>query len=146
MVLRAVPFTGQALPFGAHALPFAAQALAARAVPVPVPAPAPVAAVRAGVETEEVAIDPSFRFGYSVSATKTGDAKTREETRDGDVVTGSYTVADPDGRVRRVRLFLSIFGHFLSIIDQIGPFLCICGQNCPLFKIDQFCHFLSILV
>ena len=103
MVLRAVPFTGQALPFAAHALPLAGQALPARAVPVPVPAPAPVAAVRAVVETEEVAIDPSYRFGYSVSDTKTGDAKTREETRDGDVVTGSYTTADPDGRIRRVR-------------------------------------------
>ena len=108
MVLRAVPFTGQALPFAAHALPLAGQALPARAVPVPVPAPAPVAAVRAVVETEEVAIDPSYRFGYSVSDTKTGDAKTREETRDGDVVTGSYTIADPDGRIRRVRL---IFGQ-----------------------------------
>ena len=123
MVLRAVPFTGQALPFGAHALPFAGQALPARAVPVPVPAPAPVAAVRAVVETEEVAIDPSYRFGYSVSDTKTGDAKTREETRDGDVVTGSYTVADPDGRVRRVSVFYDKSCPFLSNFVQYCPFL-----------------------
>ena len=32
----------------------------------------------------------------------TGDSKTREEERDGDVVRGSYSVADPDGRIRTV--------------------------------------------
>merc|ERR1712012_1291836 len=31
-----------------------------------------------------------------------GDSKTRQETREGDVVTGSYSVADPDGRIRTV--------------------------------------------
>jgi len=39
----------------------------AHAVPIPAPAP-----VRSVVETEEVAIDPSYQFGYSVSDTKTG--------------------------------------------------------------------------
>jgi hypothetical protein len=46
--------------------------------------------------------NPQYNFGYSVADSITGDSKTREETRDGDVVTGSYTVADPDGRIRRV--------------------------------------------
>ena len=43
-----------------------------------------------------------YNFGYSVSDLESGDSKTRQESRDGDVVTGSYTVADPDGRIRTV--------------------------------------------
>jgi len=43
-----------------------------------------------------------YDFGYSVSDLESGDSKTRQESRDGDVVTGSYTVADPDGRIRTV--------------------------------------------
>jgi hypothetical protein len=45
---------------------------------------------------------PQYQFGYAVADSLSGDSKAREETRDGDVVTGSYTVADPDGRIRRV--------------------------------------------
>ena len=54
------------------------------------------------VQAETVDPNPQYNFGYSVADTITGDSKTREEHRDGDVVTGSYTVADPDGRIRRV--------------------------------------------
>ena len=43
-----------------------------------------------------------YNYGYSVSDSLTGDAKTRQESRDGDVVTGSYSVLQPDGRLRTV--------------------------------------------
>jgi len=43
-----------------------------------------------------------YKFGYSVADSTTGDSKTREEERDGDVVRGSYSVADADGRIRTV--------------------------------------------
>lgn len=43
-----------------------------------------------------------YSYGYSVNDASSGDLKAREETRDGDVVQGSYTVADPDGRIRHV--------------------------------------------
>jgi len=46
--------------------------------------------------------NPQYNFGYSIADTLTGDSKTREESRDGDVVRGSYSVADPDGRIRTV--------------------------------------------
>ena len=63
----------------------------------------PVTATIEQVEEEvEVEASPNYSFGYSVADVRSGDAKTREETRDGDQVTGSYTVADPDGRLRRV--------------------------------------------
>lgn len=51
-------------------------------------------------EVEEV--PANYNFGYSVSDLVSGDAKTRQESRDGDKVTGSYSVADPDGRIRTV--------------------------------------------
>ncbi len=37
---------------------------------------------------ESVDPNPQYNFGYSISDTITGDAKTREEARNGDVVTG----------------------------------------------------------
>ena len=43
-----------------------------------------------------------YSYGYSVNDARSGDLKAREESRDGDVVQGSYTVADPDGRIRHV--------------------------------------------
>ena len=45
---------------------------------------------------------PQYQVGYAVADALSGDSKAREETRDGDLVTGSYTVADPDGRIRTV--------------------------------------------
>merc|ERR1712117_870791 len=51
---------------------------------------------------EEDPLPANYNFGYSVSDLVSGDSKTRQESRDGDVVTGSYSVADPDGRIRTV--------------------------------------------
>merc|ERR1712106_712213 len=64
---------------------------------------APVAAVRVVEPVDTVvAIDPHYSFGYSITDAVTGDSKNRQETRDGNTVTGSYSVADPDGRIRTV--------------------------------------------
>ena len=71
-------------------------------------------------KTEIVDIDPSYRFGYSVADAKTGDSKTREETRDGDVVTGSYSVADPDGRIRRVTYTADAENGFNAVVTYDG--------------------------
>ena len=51
---------------------------------------------------QEKDLQARYMFGYSVSDRDSGDSKTRQESRDGDLVTGSYTVADPDGRLRTV--------------------------------------------
>merc|ERR1711971_1115721 len=61
-----------------------------------------VPAVHTLVTDETVNLHPQYSFGYSINDVNTGDSKTRQETRDGDVVTGSYSVADPDGRIRTV--------------------------------------------
>jgi len=127
VVLRAVPFGS--VPVGAvplthhvglggthHIVQQPALLPAVRTVAV-----APVARTPVVVqETEIVDIDPSYRFGYSVTDTKTGDSKTREETRDGNSVTGSYTVADPDGRLRRVTYTADAENGFQAVVTYDG--------------------------
>ena len=122
-IIRAVPFGS--VPLGAVPLQGAvplANHIGHHVVHQPVlpavRAVAPAAVVEA--ETEIVDIDPSYRFGYSVSDTKTGDSKTREETRDGNVVTGSYTVADPDGRIRRVTYTADAEHGFNAVVTYDG--------------------------
>lgn len=114
VILRAVPLG--TVPFGAG-IP---QPIRAVPVPAPVPVAAAAAPARVVVEDETIEIDPSYQFGYSVTDTKTGDSKTREETRDGDVVTGSYTVADPDGRVRRVTYTADGVNGFNAVVTYDG--------------------------
>jgi hypothetical protein len=65
-----------------------------------IPAAVPNFVTQEVVETVDP--NPQYSFGYSVADSLSGDSKTREESRDGDKVTGSYSVADPDGRIRRV--------------------------------------------
>merc|ERR1719317_1834616 len=87
-----------------------------RAVPAltEVPAPNAVPTIRAiptvddsqiiipNVAEGSFNIHPQYSFGYSISDSVTGDSKSRQESRDGDAVSGSYSVADPDGRIRTV--------------------------------------------
>lgn len=99
-----------------HLAGFRTLAAAPQVVAVaPAVAPAVVEA-----KTEIVDIDPSYRFGYSVADAKTGDSKTREETRDGNVVTGSYSVADPDGRIRRVTYTADAENGFNAVVTYDG--------------------------
>ena len=72
------------------------------------------------VEEEVEVANPNYSFGYSVADVRSGDAKTREETRDGDVVTGSYTVADPDGRLRRVTYTADHINGFQATVTYDG--------------------------
>merc|ERR1711981_434220 len=51
---------------------------------------------------------------------KSGDAKTREEHSEGGVVTGSYTVAQPDGRLRRVTYTADAEHGFNAVVTYDG--------------------------
>ena len=123
-LLRAVPLAahaGHPVLAHPHLLPAGVRTVAA----APLLSAAPTVAVAAApavveAKTEIVDIDPSYRFGYSVADAKTGDSKTREETRDGDFVSGSYTVADPDGRVRRVTYTADADNGFNAVVTYDG--------------------------
>lgn len=70
-----------------------APVVAARTAPLVAAAPAPVVAARA-VDASELEADayPQYSFAYNVQDGLTGDSKTQEETRDGDIVKGSYSL------------------------------------------------------
>ena len=73
-----------------------------------------------GREDEGYDINPQYNFGYSIADTLTGDSKTREESRDGDVVRGSYSVADPDGRIRTVTYTADAVNGFQAKVTYDG--------------------------
>lgn len=45
---------------------------------------------------------PSYSYNYAVSDDLTGDVKSQQETRDGDIVKGQYSLVEPDGSIRTV--------------------------------------------
>ncbi|XP_076271451.1 larval cuticle protein A3A-like [Rhynchophorus ferrugineus] len=64
---------------------------------------------------------PRYTFNYGVADGFTGDSKTQTETRDGDVVKGSYSVAEPDGSVRVVHYTSDDVNGFNAVVKKIGP-------------------------
>lgn len=72
------------------------------------------------VSEPEDSVPANYNFGYSVSDLVSGDAKTRQESRDGDKVTGSYSVADPDGRVRTVTYTADSVNGFQAKVTYDG--------------------------
>merc|ERR1712106_1171903 len=102
VVTHAVPslHTLQSSPFRHAVRGVQAVQLIHHAVPQPPQAPA-VTEVRL-VEPEDAEPAAQYSFGYSITDSVTGDSKSRQESQEGDVVSGSYSVADPDGRIRTV--------------------------------------------
>lgn len=60
------------------------------------------APVYAKVAHEEYDPNPQYSFAYDVQDGLTGDSKSQHETRNGDVVHGSYSLIDADGHKRTV--------------------------------------------
>lgn len=94
--------------------PFVHAAPVAYAAPV-----AKVAAVAPVVKAVE-AYDPhpQYSFAYDVQDGLTGDSKTQHETRDGDVVQGSYSVVDPDGTKRTVEYTADPHNGFNAVVHR----------------------------
>uniref|UniRef100_A0A2A4J2S9 Cuticle protein n=1 Tax=Heliothis virescens TaxID=7102 RepID=A0A2A4J2S9_HELVI len=120
-----------------HAAPAPAQ-LAYHAAPAPIayhaaPAPvayhaapahiayhaAPVAKVLAA-QPEEIAY-PKYEYTYSVADSHTGDNKSQQESRDGDVVKGSYSFHEADGSVRTVEYSADDHNGFNAVVHNSAP-------------------------
>ncbi|GBP38873.1 Cuticle protein [Eumeta japonica] len=121
-----VTYTAHAAPvaYTAHAAPVA---YTAHAAPVSYAAPAPVAyaapVVKAAVPVAKVAVEeydphPQYSFAYDVQDGLTGDFKAQHETRDGDVVQGSYSVVDPDGTKRTVDYTADPHNGFNAVVHR----------------------------
>merc|ERR1711874_897940 len=72
------------------------------------------------VEEEKADPPAQYNFGYSITDSVTGDSKSRQESRDGDAVSGSYSVADPDGRIRTVTYTADASRGFQATVTYDG--------------------------
>merc|ERR1712106_891092 len=72
------------------------------------------------VEPEDAEPAAQYSFGYSITDSVTGDSKSRKESREGDVVSGSYSVADPDGRIRTVTYTADDVNGFQATVTYDG--------------------------
>ncbi|XP_049947528.1 angiomotin-like [Schistocerca serialis cubense] len=79
------------------------------------PAPAPAHAV-----VYDHYAPPSYRFDYAVADSHTGDAKTQFEHRDGDRVTGAYSLIDADGTTRIVEYTADDHNGFQAVVKRVG--------------------------
>ncbi|CAD7086496.1 unnamed protein product [Hermetia illucens] len=74
------------------------------------------------VKQLEVEAPAKYDFSYGVQDDHTGDIKSQTESRDGDVVHGSYTLIDPDGYKRTVEYSADKHNGFNAVVhrDPIG--------------------------
>ncbi|XP_013135177.1 PREDICTED: cuticle protein 8-like [Papilio polytes] len=84
----------------------------------PVQYTAPIAKVLA--QPEEVAY-PKYDFTYSVADGHTGDNKSQQESRDGDVVKGSYSLQEADGSIRTVEYTADDHNGFNAVVHNSAP-------------------------
>lgn len=62
--------------------------------------------------------NPQYTFAYDVQDSFTGDSKSQQETRSGDVVQGSYSLIDPDGVKRTVEYTADSLNGFNAIVHR----------------------------
>ncbi|RZF45294.1 hypothetical protein LSTR_LSTR014059 [Laodelphax striatellus] len=63
---------------------------------------------------------PKYSFKYGVHDLHTGDVKSAQETRDGDVVKGQYSLVEPDGSVRTVKYTADKHNGFNAVVHKSG--------------------------
>jgi hypothetical protein len=62
---------------------------------------------------------PQYKFEYGVNDPHTGDHKSQQETRDGDVVKGSYSFVEADGSVRTVEYTADDHNGFNAVVHKV---------------------------
>lgn len=81
-------------------------------VPAVLPAAAPLA------KLEEFDAVPQYSFAYDVQDAVTGDSKAQYETRNGDIVRGSYSLIEADGTRRIVEYTADPINGFNAIVSR----------------------------
>uniref|UniRef100_A0A171ALA6 Cuticular protein RR-2 motif n=1 Tax=Triatoma infestans TaxID=30076 RepID=A0A171ALA6_TRIIF len=115
---------GRGLGYGGYGgfgggLGYARTAVVAHAAPVAVAHAAPVAvAAHAKHVVDYVDAHPAYQFDYSVHDAHTGDVKHQSESRDGDVVHGSYSLVEPDGSKRVVEYTADPHNGFNAVVHR----------------------------
>jgi len=89
------------------------------ATPFGLAAPVGAAVVApAVVKTVEFDAHPHYSFTYSVNDASTGDVKSQSETRDGDAVTGQYSLIEADGTRRIVDYTANDANGFNAVVRK----------------------------
>ncbi|XP_067013170.2 cuticle protein 7-like [Anabrus simplex] len=99
-------------PLAAHG--YAAHGYAAPGYAAPALAHAPVAYAQA----PEPYAPAHYSFSYGVQDAHTGDSKSQHETREGDVVQGSYSLVEPDGTRRTVDYTADPHNGFNAVVHR----------------------------
>lgn len=64
---------------------------------------------------------PKYSFKYGVNDYHTGDIKSQQESRDGDLVKGQYSLVEPDGSIRTVEYTADKHSGFNAVVRKTGP-------------------------
>ncbi|CAG9822715.1 unnamed protein product [Phaedon cochleariae] len=75
-------------------------------------------AVAKTVVSDEYDPHPQYSYGYDVQDALTGDSKSQVESRDGDVVHGSYSLTDADGLRRTVDYTADPINGFNAVVRR----------------------------
>lgn len=67
---------------------------------------------------EEYDANPQYSFSYDVQDSLTGDSKSQQETRSGDVVQGQYSLIDADGLQRIVSYTADPVNGFNAVVQR----------------------------
>ncbi|XP_044258226.1 cuticle protein-like [Tribolium madens] len=106
-----------AAPLG-YAAPVARYAAPVAYAHAPVVAHAAPVAVAKTVVGDDYDPHPQYSYGYDIQDGLTGDSKNQQETRDGDVVHGSYSLTDPDGTRRTVEYTADPINGFNAVVHK----------------------------
>lgn len=98
------------------AAPVAYAAPAVAKVAAPVAYAAPVA--KAVLPAEDYDPNPQYSYAYDIQDGLTGDSKSQQESRSGDVVQGSYSLTDPDGTRRTVEYVADPVNGFNAVVHR----------------------------
>jgi Insect cuticle protein len=72
------------------------------------------------VKTLEYDANPHYSYTYSVNDASTGDSKSQSESRQGDVVTGQYSLLEADGTRRVVDYTADPVNGFNAVVRKEG--------------------------
>nr|XP_023017975.1 uncharacterized protein LOC111506993 [Leptinotarsa decemlineata] len=123
-VAAPVSYAAPALSYAAPALrvaapvSYAAPTLSYAAPALKVAAPVAYAAPVAKAVIAEPSAPANYDFGYGVNDPHTGDSKSQQESRRGDVVQGSYSLIESDGTKRTVEYTADPHNGFNAVVHK----------------------------
>ncbi|CAG9567995.1 unnamed protein product [Danaus chrysippus] len=79
---------------------------------------APYAVAKVAAPVEDYDPNPQYSYAYDIQDALTGDSKSQQESRSGDVVQGSYSLVDPDGTRRIVEYTADPQNGFNAVVSR----------------------------